>query len=350
MNTILETFYALTANGVWEVSTKRHNLTVPTVRLVKPCGGAEMRLGTMLRGGNSVTVACRFIGLHFQDFSRRSATISFKLPEEMSDSDQGDRTPELVACFLHLERAIAADTLPNSVLARSAFEDETKEVLRRIGQNHPVFVVSRGGEYGFPAWYYAEIGIDRTSSPTVRRALVEIGAEEGGEAESVLPLKIREDEGRRPRAHVESKRRNPSRRALRPAASSFVPQPALEHAVNVLRPASALLARPELPPPKPAPTPVFCRPMERAGKNKNTFFQMLGNKTVRRVANGGVVYEVLPPGKYEVERIPPPLPSESEHWWVLKRELPEVVGNRESYWAYWFGVTDSLYAVKRFEE
>lgn len=337
---ILEEFYALTAVGVWRVSAKRYGMSVPIVELIAHHADSALPIiGSRLQGGNTVTVAGNFVGLHFQSvpFCAKRETIKLKLPETISPDDLGETTPKLIACFLNLEDALKANEMADISLAEAICEDNTLEVLRRIGPNHPVFVVCRGGNLGFPIWFYGKIGIDRNSVPEVRVKLLDFGKEKEKVAVEV-PIIVQ-------RAIVPT---SPIRPIQKPTAP--VKAPAKPIAANgnlgamtpgiVAPPVQTISIQTRT---KVSVTPIISGPI---------FLEIFSERTVKIIKGDEFETEKLPIGKYEMAAVKVDRGSEtylSGEWWIIKSRLPDIVGHTRQFWECWIypAMVDFRYLVHK---
>lgn len=316
-------FYALTVCGVWKVSVARHQMCVPEVRLIVPNVNTVLQPGIFLSGGTFVTIANEFIGLHFQRlpyFTKEKVVL--KCPENLEEEELGEKTPKLLACFLSLGEAIEANKSTDFMKTLGIHEDRTKKVLREIGPNHPVFVVCRGGVFGFPVWYYREIGIDRNSNPTFSRDLIDFGKEKKqNEKNAFFPAKTIKSRKPKCEKHV------PTDKCFLSAGDS--------PAGNNLQAVSVKGALEHTP--------------SKNDQYPSVFFEIFRDRPMKTLVDGKILSAKLSPGKYEMIKVnmQASLDYLSGYWWIVKDRLPCIIGNTETYWSHWFDNQNENFAVRR---
>ncbi len=171
-------FFARTNNAVWLISTDRNHGNIPTIRvIIKHDDGSYPPPDHICRGGTAIALMNGYVGLYFQHpvMNKLKNTAKLILPEDVNDDEFGDNVGPVRALYPTKSEAMIA--FNGSETANSDFECEemTKKVLRSIGPNHPVFIVSRRGTNSFPFWFYDEVGIDRSTSPVIGLEMLSFG-------------------------------------------------------------------------------------------------------------------------------------------------------------------------------
>jgi hypothetical protein len=142
-------FFAVTAAGVYRVSTERDERGVPTVELVanRDCD-PDHALGSRLGRFNEArhTIGVCTLGIYLYDPIGRD-------PVERTDGTRlGDHTLGLAALFLDRGRAAGCLYQRGEYAGESLdhrFAEDTLKTLAAIGPDHPVFVISPDNGFGF---------------------------------------------------------------------------------------------------------------------------------------------------------------------------------------------------------
>ena len=170
----LPCFFLLATDGIWLISTNRWKSILPIVERIEhpPQVAYSIGIESRLRGlGNTIGLDTLGAQLCMQSRYSTGKTVTLKTLEESSSEDKGPRTGKMIACFLTLEDAQKALKKMKITDPLQRWQNETVEVLKAIGENHPVFIVTREGKFQFPLDFYEDANIRTNSCPVIDAAL-----------------------------------------------------------------------------------------------------------------------------------------------------------------------------------
>jgi len=136
---IVHEFFAVTETSVYVISDKKDESGVPTVEKIALRGKSKIPVWGRLRNGSLVGITKERILLY--EGNRRDGR--WQRPDEVNTVFWGGGTSQIIALFLKKEEAIACSNSENLEAWDSRWEKKTNETLKSIGDNHPVFVLSR---------------------------------------------------------------------------------------------------------------------------------------------------------------------------------------------------------------
>ena len=147
---MIHEFFAVTKTSVYRVSDERGENNWPIVEKIALRGESETPVGGRLRNGCLVGIMggkLSGIYLYDQDHPRRG---SVQPPEMVNNVFFGSRTSRLVALFLEKEAAIKCSDSNDPRPLDPRWRKQTNETLNAIGDDHPVFIISRSPHFAFP--------------------------------------------------------------------------------------------------------------------------------------------------------------------------------------------------------
>jgi len=139
---LLHKFYAVTQTSVYQLTDKKDKKNTPIVKKIALKGKSEIPMGRALKNGHLVGIT-RFGIILYNDFKGRD-------PELINTALWGDKTSPVVALFLDKKQALACLDSKSLQVCDCRWQSHTKEVIKAIGKNHPVFIVS---ELANPVFY-----------------------------------------------------------------------------------------------------------------------------------------------------------------------------------------------------
>jgi len=131
-------FYAVTRTSVYRVSDERDEKGFPIVEKVALKGESPVSVGERLKNGHSVGIMKTGIVLYdywHKEHNRR--------PEMINTAHWGGETTPITGLFLRKKEAMKCLLAEDLQMCDKRWQQETEEVLRAIGDDHPVFVLSR---------------------------------------------------------------------------------------------------------------------------------------------------------------------------------------------------------------
>lgn len=123
---LLDCFFAVTITSVYSVYRTDGP---PLVEKIAIHGKSSVPVGYILNFGNYVLVAKQ--GL-------------FTANRTQADVELLDNTTPLVGLFLDRHKALEFSALPDLKIRDPRAEEDTKKVIRAIGEKHPQFIVCEG--------------------------------------------------------------------------------------------------------------------------------------------------------------------------------------------------------------
>lgn len=134
-------FFAVTTTSVYLVKDEKGEKGIPIVEKIVLRGGSKISVGQRLKNGRYVGITPWEIVLYDEDHPRGVGKLLQK-PEEVNTMFHGGKTSPIVALFLSKDKATACLNSEDLKPSDSRWENETREVLNSIGNNHPVFIIS----------------------------------------------------------------------------------------------------------------------------------------------------------------------------------------------------------------
>jgi hypothetical protein len=134
-------FFAITTTSVYSVKDQKDEKGIPIVEKIALKGESKISVGQRLNGGSYVGITPEGIILYDEDHPRNIGRLRQK-PEEVNIAFYGGRTSPIVALFLSKDKSMVCFNSEGLKPSDSRWEKETKEVLRSIGDNNPVFIIS----------------------------------------------------------------------------------------------------------------------------------------------------------------------------------------------------------------
>lgn len=137
----LDEFFALTLNSltrgvsVWRVSSKKER-NIPIVEKIAIIGQSPIPVGGKLSGGSFAGVMKSCILLYNTPNQKRQR------PEEVNSAYWGGNTSPIAALFIKKDDAMVCLHSKGLKHCDPRWRKETEETLSKIGDNHPVFVLS----------------------------------------------------------------------------------------------------------------------------------------------------------------------------------------------------------------
>ena len=147
---MIHEFFAVTKTSVYRVSDERGENNWPIVEKIALRGESKTSVGCRLRNGCLVGIMggkLSGIYLYDQDHPRHG---SVQPPEMVNNGFFGGRASHLVALFLEKEAAIKCSDSKDPQPLDPRWREQTNEVLNAIGNDHPVFIISRSTDFAFP--------------------------------------------------------------------------------------------------------------------------------------------------------------------------------------------------------
>ncbi|MBN2198192.1 hypothetical protein JW698_03355 [Candidatus Wolfebacteria bacterium] len=109
----------------------------PLIIKIELTGESSVKAGGILKNGRFVGVMKD--GICLFDVSHRTE----RRPDEVNTIFWGGKTTPLTALFLNRERALDCFKTLNRENWDPRWREETEEVIRAIGDNHPIFILGR---------------------------------------------------------------------------------------------------------------------------------------------------------------------------------------------------------------
>jgi len=138
---MLHKFYAVTYTSVYLVKDKDEDGRPAAVKIALR-GESNLPIGHRLRGGSMIAICYRLIA--YSPEGNREI-------EKINTFYWGDSTSRIVALFKTEEEARICFASNNLKSCDPRWINETREVLREIGEDHPVFYVAKTPRYALIA-------------------------------------------------------------------------------------------------------------------------------------------------------------------------------------------------------
>ena len=154
----LKAFFVITTNSsLYRVSSMKDGSGFPIIEKIamrRRGPGSRVEIGTRIKDGQFVGIMRLGIVLYNQERERQR-------PEDVNTYHWGGKTPPIVSLFLKEEDARRCINRNGLRLCDPRWKNQTAEVLAVIGDNHPVFIVSRDPRLGFPEVILQESDLSR---------------------------------------------------------------------------------------------------------------------------------------------------------------------------------------------
>lgn len=134
----LKEFFAVTQTSVYLVSSEKDEKGVPIVEKIALRGPSAVAKGGRLHNGQFVGIMKDQINLYFAEYRNGRP----ERPEYVSTSHWGGHTSPVSALFLDRQAALRCFRFKRQD-CDLRWRKETEEVLAAIGDDHPVFIVSK---------------------------------------------------------------------------------------------------------------------------------------------------------------------------------------------------------------
>ena len=136
---IIHEFFAITETSVYIITDKKDENGIPTVEKIALRGKSKIPVGGKLRNGSLVGITKERILLYYESYPGHGKRL--QRPEDANE--WGGGTSQIIALFLNKEEAMNCSNSQDLKAWDPRWEKQTKKVLNSIGDNHPVFVLSR---------------------------------------------------------------------------------------------------------------------------------------------------------------------------------------------------------------
>jgi len=144
MKNRLREFYAVTNTSVYLVSEERDPDGTPTVEKIALRSDSSIPVGGRLKYGHLVAVTPRGVFLYHEDFSPYSGPRDRpQRPEEVNTRYWGGSTSPVVGLFLNRPDAVGCLAWGSRQMHDPVWWSHTMMVVKAIGDDHPVFILSR---------------------------------------------------------------------------------------------------------------------------------------------------------------------------------------------------------------
>ena len=142
---VLHEFWTVTQTSLYRVSDERDDYGTPVVEKIGKGEESDIDTGEQLgmdnAGGSNVGIT-GYKGIVLYDSENGMPA------EGINRLYHGAHTSLIVALFLRLEDALFCFSNSDRIPLDPIWRKNTEEVLAAIGEDHPVFVVSKGAEWG----------------------------------------------------------------------------------------------------------------------------------------------------------------------------------------------------------
>jgi len=132
--------------SVYLVSGERDEKGYPIVEKIALKGESKVPVGGRLKNGYLVGITRDGILLYDEDHPRPDKPQD---PKEVNIAFWGGHTSPIVALFLNKEEAIECLNSSGLQNCDSRWRKQTEETLKAIGENHPVFILSKYSPISF---------------------------------------------------------------------------------------------------------------------------------------------------------------------------------------------------------
>ncbi|HDZ54643.1 MAG TPA: hypothetical protein ENI19_03185 [Candidatus Nealsonbacteria bacterium] len=134
-------FFAVTTTSVYLVKDEKDEEGIPIIEKIVLRGESKISVGQRLKNGRYVGITPCGIILYDEDHPR-GIERSPQKPEEVNIAFYGGKTTPIIALFLSKDKATTCLDSEDLEPSDSRWENETREVLNSIGNNHPVLIIS----------------------------------------------------------------------------------------------------------------------------------------------------------------------------------------------------------------
>lgn len=139
-------FFAVTTTSVYRVSDEKDEDGIPIVEKIALKGQSKILVGGRLKNGYLVGISRDRICLYQDEEMSPYASINKEHPrplEEVNTFFWGGTTSPIIALFFKKDEALKCLNSPDLKYCDPRWKEQTKEVLATIGNNHPVFILSK---------------------------------------------------------------------------------------------------------------------------------------------------------------------------------------------------------------
>ena len=152
-NATINQFFAVTKTSIYLVSASGEKGD-PTLKKIARHGESMVPLDETLAGGKFLGITAVGIVLYDNPGSSSQAHLGrVPWPEEINSMWWGGKTSPVAALFLTREEAEKCFNSPDLQEKDLRWLENTKEILRQVGDNHPAFVISGSDCWpGRPSW------------------------------------------------------------------------------------------------------------------------------------------------------------------------------------------------------
>lgn len=139
---VLDKFYAVSKTSTYRVTDKKDEHGWPIVEKIAIRTGVKssVAVGERLENGSLVGITGDGMVLYNEQHPNPG---KIQKPEEVTNAFMGGRTSPIVALFLRQEEAIECMNSSGLEGCDPRWQNKTKEVVGAIGDNHPVFILSK---------------------------------------------------------------------------------------------------------------------------------------------------------------------------------------------------------------
>jgi hypothetical protein len=138
----IEEFYAVTETSAYQVSSEKDSDNTPIVEKIDMVGKSMVSIGDRLHGGSLVGIMKDGLVLYLEDYKWFSKHERPQRPEDVSIAFWGGRTSPIVALCLKKDDALTCLHSKGLKRCDPSWRKETEEVLQKISDDHPVFILS----------------------------------------------------------------------------------------------------------------------------------------------------------------------------------------------------------------
>lgn len=135
-------FFAVTRTSLYSVTDQKDDSGFPIVEKIALRNESHVPVGGRLENGRLVGIASYGLVMYDEDHPR-GYSQPHQDPEEVNIAFWGGHTSPIVALFLRKDEAVECFDSSNLRMGDSRWRKQTEEVLQLIGDNHPVFIISR---------------------------------------------------------------------------------------------------------------------------------------------------------------------------------------------------------------
>ena len=138
-------FFAVTTTSVYKVTDQIDDKGFPIVEKIALKGESSVPVGARLQNGDLVGISKDRICLYSDEDDNTYPTkrTQRRSAEEVNTRFWGGGTSPIIALFFNEDEALKCLNTPDLEICDVRWRKQTEEVLATIGNNHPVFVLSK---------------------------------------------------------------------------------------------------------------------------------------------------------------------------------------------------------------